>query len=171
MAGITVAEMEQDLDIVGDAVCQADDNLAEGLLHLLLGLAVARRLIAGEAREHGRCDVELNGKLVMRDGSGELVDLEQHGIVEEPVDRDMKVVLLAENGEVRVTKYWDMRYDLGPDTNEDKLSQGLEQVVQRSVVAHCKSSEFDSIGAFLSGGTDSSTVVGMMSRTGRGPVR
>src|SRR5436305_8398129 len=51
------------------------------------------------------------------------------------------------------------------------MSRGLEQVVEQSVAAHCKNGAFDKVGAFLSGGTDSSTIVGMMSRTGRGPVK
>jgi asparagine synthase (glutamine-hydrolysing) len=79
--------------------------------------------------------------------------------------------LLASNGQKRVVKYWDMRYYTGGDANESRLARKLEAVVENSVAAHCKNDSFATIGAFLSGGTDSSTVTGMMARTGRGPVQ
>ncbi len=83
-------------------------------------------------------------------------------------------LLSAGDGGVRVRKYWDMRYGVGTDFDEERLSRKLEAVVEESVAAHCKSDSSSELGAFLSGGTDSSTVVGMMSRatsrTGRGAV-
>ena len=80
-------------------------------------------------------------------------------------------LLLASDGQAQVRKYWDMRYGTGDDANESRLSRKLESVVEQSVAAHCKDDEFASLGAFLSGGTDSSTVVGMMSRLRKGPVK
>ena len=79
-------------------------------------------------------------------------------------------LLLASRNGVKVHKYWDMRYEIDHAAGEESLSRQLEAVVERSVAAHCKADPFSEVGAFLSGGTDSSTVVGMMSRTGRGPV-
>lgn len=79
--------------------------------------------------------------------------------------------LLASPGRTRVQKYWDLRYGVGDDFNEARLSQKLESVVEQSVATYCKNESFAELGAFLSGGTDSSTVVGMMSRTGRGAVK
>jgi asparagine synthase (glutamine-hydrolysing) len=80
-------------------------------------------------------------------------------------------LLTTADGNTRLTQYWDIRYGLGEDHNEQRLSRQLETVVEESVAAHCKGNSFAELGAFLSGGTDSSTVVGMMSRRGRGPVK
>jgi asparagine synthase (glutamine-hydrolysing) len=64
-----------------------------------------------------------------------------------------------------------MRYAATEEANEELLSQRLESLVEQAIRAQCKSDPFSGVGAFLSGGTDSSTVVGMMSRLGRGPVK
>ena len=77
-------------------------------------------------------------------------------------------MLIASNGNIRSSRYWDMRYGMPGNTREAHLSRELEAVVEQSVKAHCKSDSFAEVGAFLSGGTDSSTVVGMMSRMGQG---
>jgi len=79
--------------------------------------------------------------------------------------------LCASGGRVRkIQQYWDIRY-ADSDEGEEALAHKLEAVVEESVRAHCKEDAFGELGAFLSGGTDSSTVVGMMSRLGRGPAR
>lgn len=71
----------------------------------------------------------------------------------------------------RSAPYWDMRYGMSDDVDEERLGRRLESLVEKSVETHCKDDAFAEIGAFLSGGTDSSTVVGMMARTRRGPVK
>ena len=73
-------------------------------------------------------------------------------------------ILVASDRETRTEKYWDMHYGEGRDSNVGRLSREMESIVDGSVAAHCKNDPFEELGAFLSGGTDSSTVVGLMAR-------
>jgi asparagine synthase (glutamine-hydrolysing) len=77
--------------------------------------------------------------------------------------------LIATEGGCRAEKYWDMRYGVGDEKDEDRLSRQLEETVERAVRTQVGANSLDEAGAFLSGGTDSSTVVGMMSRIGAAP--
>lgn len=72
---------------------------------------------------------------------------------------------------LHIDKFWDLQYGVGGDPSETRLSRELESVLQESVGAHCKTGRFSDFGAFLSGGTDSSTVVGLMTRTTGKPVK
>jgi len=72
---------------------------------------------------------------------------------------------------VRSHRYWDMSYPIDQRSGEEALSRRLESVVEAAVRERCKEGEFPKLGAFLSGGTDSSTVVGMMSRLQQGRVK
>lgn len=77
-------------------------------------------------------------------------------------------LLVASSGRTELRRYWDMTYNANGHGDEAALTRELEAVVERSVSVHCQANSFDELGAFLSGGTDSSTVVGMMGRTKRG---
>jgi asparagine synthase (glutamine-hydrolysing) len=79
-------------------------------------------------------------------------------------------LLVVSDRQIRRESYWDMRYGVKNESNESQLSRELEAVVERSVATHCKGYANSEIGAYLSGGTDSSTVLGMMTRAAGGPV-
>jgi len=80
-------------------------------------------------------------------------------------------LLIATERATRIEPYWDMRYGVESGANERELAEKLESIVAEAVAAQVKDDRFAELGGFLSGGTDSSTVVGMMSRLGRGPVK
>jgi len=79
--------------------------------------------------------------------------------------------LVAVEGRLEVKNYWDMRYEPATDRHEKDLCRELESAVERAVAVECRGESDSELGAYLSGGTDSSTVVGMMSRVQRGPVK
>ena len=74
-------------------------------------------------------------------------------------------------GQTRIETYWDMRY--GSDRQQDsaQLARELEAVVEHSVATQCEGFDRETVGAFLSGGTDSSTVVGLMARHQSSPIK
>jgi asparagine synthase (glutamine-hydrolysing) len=80
-------------------------------------------------------------------------------------------ILAASSKGSQIRKYWDIHYAVERNWNEDRLRREMASVVESSVAAHCRTDSFDDVGAFLSGGTDSSTIVGLMSRMGRGRVK
>ena len=80
-------------------------------------------------------------------------------------------ILIGGDRGTSVHHYWDMRYGAGGNADEKSLARELEETVQQAVTANARQDAFSEIGAYLSGGTDSSTVVGMLSRLGRGTPR
>jgi asparagine synthase (glutamine-hydrolysing) len=71
-------------------------------------------------------------------------------------------------GGARTGRYWTPRYDAEPARREDEWIDELRHRLEESVVAHTVSDV--PVGAFLSGGLDSSIVVAALSRQGRGPI-
>jgi asparagine synthase (glutamine-hydrolysing) len=77
--------------------------------------------------------------------------------------------LLVEDGQVHLERYWRLRYEpkrqLSDDDAAAELLARLRDAVRCRLVADVP------LGAFLSGGIDSSTVVALMAEAGTAPVR
>lgn len=74
-----------------------------------------------------------------------------------------------ENGQLRVKRYWRLKLDPGPIRSVDYYAEGLRHHLEEAVKLHLVSEV--PLGAFLSGGIDSSAIVAMMSRAGQGKVK
>jgi asparagine synthase (glutamine-hydrolysing) len=73
-------------------------------------------------------------------------------------------ILIAERGAVRISKYWDLEFTGdGDPANEARLLEELDALLTESVKMRLISEV--PLGAFLSGGIDSTTVVAYMTRT------
>lgn len=74
--------------------------------------------------------------------------------------------LCWQDGRVIIRQYWDLQYDEDFSLTEDRASQLIRSTVEQSVRSYMDAQSYESseIGAFLSGGTDSSTLVGLMTK-------
>ncbi|MBU0701855.1 asparagine synthase (glutamine-hydrolyzing) [bacterium] len=70
--------------------------------------------------------------------------------------------LACSNGKTVVSEYWDFRYG-SPESSESYCAEHLYELIKRSVQTRLERVRNVPFGAFLSGGTDSSTIVGMLS--------
>ncbi len=76
--------------------------------------------------------------------------------------------LVAEEGRVRVTKYWDIPDEVDEGASEAQLIERLAATLDEAVTCHLESDV--PLGAFLSGGVDSSAVVATIAKmSGRPP--
>jgi len=79
-------------------------------------------------------------------------------------------LLEFEDGEVRIRQYWDLpEYNTRSPRSEEECLEELERRLFEATKIRLISDV--PLGAFLSGGTDSSTVVGLMARASAGPVK
>jgi asparagine synthase (glutamine-hydrolysing) len=79
-------------------------------------------------------------------------------------------LLEFENGEIRIRQYWDLpQYDTHTPKSEEECLEELEHRLFEATKIRLISDV--PLGAFLSGGTDSSIVVGLMARASAGPVK
>ncbi len=78
-------------------------------------------------------------------------------------------VLVWQNGTSRVERYWELRFGHKHPGTDEQIIDGLHDVIDESVRSHLLSDV--RVGAFLSGGIDSSTIAAMMAHhTDNGPV-
>lgn len=79
--------------------------------------------------------------------------------------------LLWENGRARVITYWRMPYAPDRSRSSDDLAEELVAKVRQAVRRSLPGERADGVGAFLSGGLDSSTVAGMLAEVTGGPAQ
>jgi asparagine synthase (glutamine-hydrolysing) len=79
------------------------------------------------------------------------------------------LTLSLDGGAPRVARYWTLRFSPQPRVSESEWIEGLRGQLARAVRSHMISDV--PIGAFLSGGLDSSTVVALMAQASGAPVR
>jgi asparagine synthase (glutamine-hydrolysing) len=78
-------------------------------------------------------------------------------------------VLVASRGSVRVSRYWQWRVQEDSSLSETQIIEHLRELLQEAVRLQLVSEV--PLGAFLSGGLDSSTVVALMSKASPRPVK
>lgn len=78
-------------------------------------------------------------------------------------------VLKFRDGRVDINRYWHLNYEPKLDANFSELLKELEKQLESTVKYHLVSDV--PVGAFLSGGMDSSLVVSMMSRFANKPIK
>jgi asparagine synthase (glutamine-hydrolysing) len=78
-------------------------------------------------------------------------------------------VLVAERGGLKIRPYWQLRYDPDPTMSLETAAEGLRAHLDEAVRMRLVSDV--PLGAFLSGGIDSGSVVALMARHSDAPVR
>jgi asparagine synthase (glutamine-hydrolysing) len=71
--------------------------------------------------------------------------------------------LIYEAGQIRQTRYWDLQYRESDDRNVEHWAREVREGMRTAVHRHLTDIEPEKTGAYLSGGTDSSSVVAFMS--------
>lgn len=106
-----------------------------------------------------------------------LLEYLYYGYVPEPITAFTGIhklpsghVLEFENGKIQIRQYWDLpEYATHSPKSEEECLEELEHRLFEATKMRLISDV--PLGAFLSGGTDSSTVVGLMARASSGPVK
>ncbi|HWP59948.1 MAG TPA: asparagine synthase-related protein [Candidatus Acidoferrales bacterium] len=76
-----------------------------------------------------------------------------------------------ENGKFSLRQYWELSYEEEPRLEAEKAAALVRAALEQSVAVRLRKAASEKTGAFLSGGTDSSTVVGLMTEITGSPVK
>lgn len=76
---------------------------------------------------------------------------------------------IENGGKVKISRYWDIQYNPDYSKTEDEWCKLIDDKLSESVKAHLMSDV--PLGAFLSGGVDSSAMVALMSKNSNAPVK
>jgi asparagine synthase (glutamine-hydrolysing) len=106
-----------------------------------------------------------------------LLEYLYYGYVPDPITAFTKIhklppghLLEFQDGQIGVRQYWDLpEYNTHSPRNEEECLEELEQRLLEATKIRLISDV--PLGAFLSGGTDSSTIVALMARASSGPVK
>ena len=79
------------------------------------------------------------------------------------------LLTLSRGGRLRIRRYWDVHFEPDYSHDEEYFAEGLKALLEESVELHLVSDV--PVGAFLSGGLDSSSVTAIMSRLSTRPVK
>lgn len=77
--------------------------------------------------------------------------------------------LILENAQISVQQYWDVRYTPKTNLSVGAAVRQLRSLLEETIESHMISDV--PLGAFLSGGIDSSLIVAMMARSSKRPIR
>ncbi len=80
-------------------------------------------------------------------------------------------LLTWKQGEVKLESYWDLSFLNSSDSPKNALVSGLKERFSESIMVRMKEDDKRGpIGSFLSGGIDSSTVLGVMTQSAKSPM-
>ena len=80
-------------------------------------------------------------------------------------------ILICRNGQASIRQYWDFNFLEPNQASESVLTQQLKAEFEDAVSVRVAADANRKVGAFLSGGIDSSTVTGVLTRITKGPIK